>query len=314
MTPAEALADHRLQELALAIWASPLAQVRKRSDYPCLDQPLHVAILLIDGDTETQMQGLLGFLENSTGRYLHATVDALERVGATAAMTTLRSVEACMARHEVTWERLQADLTGSAEYQVDTFGRRHRDLREFTTEVAEVAGRFSMFEGPDGAHLPLVRWLATRLHHLDREVLAVGYRWAGSAGMDAMVCPMCGELGQVTVADHAVGFELRWSTSFRCETCGEAVEADDVGRMPEEFRARVIARSGLWAARTAAVTDAKTVASVLARGLGLRLDEALSRARAPNRQVVVGTRAEAQQAVAILRAGGVMSEVVRTEQ
>ncbi|MHA6533312.1 DMP19 family protein [Paenibacillus sp. BAC0078] len=39
-------------------------------------------LLLIDLDTELTMNGILGFLENSSGRYLAETIEALKHIGA----------------------------------------------------------------------------------------------------------------------------------------------------------------------------------------------------------------------------------------
>jgi hypothetical protein len=44
--------------------------VRDEADYPDLDNPLHFAMLAIACDTEIAMNGMLGFLENMTGRHV----------------------------------------------------------------------------------------------------------------------------------------------------------------------------------------------------------------------------------------------------
>ena len=61
-------ADEIIQELGGKIYARPLSLVRDEPSYPDLANPLHLIILLVDCDTEVMMNGMLGFLENMTGR------------------------------------------------------------------------------------------------------------------------------------------------------------------------------------------------------------------------------------------------------
>jgi hypothetical protein len=56
-------------------------------------------MLVIDFDTEVHMQGLCGFLENSTGRFLDETIDALEAIGAQETAATMRRIRAILAPH-----------------------------------------------------------------------------------------------------------------------------------------------------------------------------------------------------------------------
>jgi hypothetical protein len=43
-----------------------------------------VVVLVLDSDTEVNMQGMLGFLENSTGLFLAEAIGAFDRIGAQA--------------------------------------------------------------------------------------------------------------------------------------------------------------------------------------------------------------------------------------
>lgn len=69
-----------LEELSVRIYEPPLSSVRERMrDLPTA---LRTVVLAIDFDTEVTMQGILGFLENSTGLFLSETITAFEEIGA----------------------------------------------------------------------------------------------------------------------------------------------------------------------------------------------------------------------------------------
>lgn len=76
--------------------AKPYHRRKDLAAWPSLKNPLHVALLLIDFDTELTMDGLLGFLENSTGAYLDQTIDAFALVQASQTANTLRRVRDVM--------------------------------------------------------------------------------------------------------------------------------------------------------------------------------------------------------------------------
>ncbi|WP_068774281.1 hypothetical protein [Paenibacillus sp. FJAT-26967] len=53
-------------------------------------------VLVIDMDTEMNMNGILGFLENSTGLYLNETIEALDRMEAFRDANCLRNIRAIL--------------------------------------------------------------------------------------------------------------------------------------------------------------------------------------------------------------------------
>jgi len=59
-----------LNDIGLKSYEKPLSSIRVDPCWPSLGNPLHLAVLLVDFDTEVNMNGLLGFLENPTGAYL----------------------------------------------------------------------------------------------------------------------------------------------------------------------------------------------------------------------------------------------------
>jgi hypothetical protein len=167
-------ADSLIQELAVQIYQAPLVSIRDEADYPNLNIPLHLVVLLIDCDTEIEMNGILGFLENMTGRYLPQTTEALRLIGAPKCAAIFDSVHASMTRYGVTWERLRGDFEGSTEFQITSFRRLHGEaLDSFTAEVGKLVQGFSLFNtlySPEDAYAALCHYLETRLVELRQEI------------------------------------------------------------------------------------------------------------------------------------------------
>jgi hypothetical protein len=167
-------ADMLIQELAVQIYRPPLASVRDEANYPNLSNPLHLAVLLIDCDTEIEMNGILGFLENMTGRYLPQTTEALRLIGAPKCAVILNSVHASMTKHGVSSERLRGDFEGTTEFQITSFSEMHGDrLDLFTTEVDKLTNGLSIFNtrySPEDAYGAFCSYLDGRFDELCREV------------------------------------------------------------------------------------------------------------------------------------------------
>lgn len=120
-------ADKIIQELGIEIYQPPLSLIREEAEFPDLDNPLHLIVLLVDCDTEISMNGMLGFLENLSGQHLGKTIEALDTIGAAKSADLFRSVERCMTKHGVTWAKLRGDFEGSTEYQITSFRELHGD-------------------------------------------------------------------------------------------------------------------------------------------------------------------------------------------
>jgi len=143
-------ADAIIQNIGAEIYRAPLSKTRSEIDYPNLTNPLHLTVLLIDCDTEIEMNGILGFLENSTGRHLKQTIDALSMIGAPKSAAVLDSVQNCMIKHGITWESLRGDFEGTSEYQITSFRELHGESSEaFTCEVLQLTTGFSLFNTYD---------------------------------------------------------------------------------------------------------------------------------------------------------------------
>jgi len=167
-------AEDVIEGLAVKIYEQPLSQVRDEPEFPNLDNPLHVVVLLVDCDTEIAMNGMLGFLENLTGRHLGKTIEALERIDAPKTADLFRAVQSCMKAHGVTWAGLRGDFEGSAEFQITSFRKLHgKSLDAFTEEVSQITGRFGLFNrhiSLEDAFSMLCRYSQDRIELLQKEM------------------------------------------------------------------------------------------------------------------------------------------------
>ena len=166
-------ANDVIHQVGGKIYDHPLSMVRSESDFPDLANPLHLIVLLIDCDTEIMMNGMLGFLENMTGRHLVPTIEALRQIGVPKVASQLQAVHDCMTRYGVTWQLLRGDLEGGAEYEITTFRKLHGpQLDAFASEVSTLAHGFSLFR-PHSDEAPydaLCAYLESRLIELRREI------------------------------------------------------------------------------------------------------------------------------------------------
>jgi hypothetical protein len=130
--------DEILDSLAIQIYEPPLSKLRE--DLRSVPEVLRIPVLIIDFDTEVCMQGILGFLENSTGFYLADTIAAMEAIGAHDTAATLRAIQGIMAEHGVTHERLRGDFDRMQEWQITTFAESHG---EELSQMADLIGQES---------------------------------------------------------------------------------------------------------------------------------------------------------------------------
>jgi hypothetical protein len=173
----EALSPAKLIEaLSIRIYEPPLCTARDRLRE--IAEPLRVLILVLDFDTEVCMNGMLGFLENSTGLFFPETIDAFEKIGASETVSVLRGIEKTLERHGVTPARLRADFAGAQPHQITSFRELHGDLGTMPSEVEEDARQLYLY-GEYGTREPVWSLLEAFLETNGAECLAEISRVAG---------------------------------------------------------------------------------------------------------------------------------------
>lgn len=135
MTPDELITD-----VSLRRFESPLKETADREKAALSD--LGILILFLDFDAAVLSGGILGFIENSYGRYLNHTIEMFHRIKASETETVLRGIKTIMDKYGVTTTSLQADCAGIPEYTISSFSQRHGpELDSMADEFEKVPGK-----------------------------------------------------------------------------------------------------------------------------------------------------------------------------
>jgi hypothetical protein len=116
----------------------PLANLRDNGAIADLSNPISVAMLLVDFDTEVALNGIANFIGNSSGRYVVETISALRTVGCSAEAEALAQIEAITSAAGMTHQAIQADRSGLTEYSITSFSQLHGEKwRTVSTQAHE---------------------------------------------------------------------------------------------------------------------------------------------------------------------------------
>lgn len=88
-------------------------------------------ILLINFDTEMVMEGILGFLENSSGAFLNDTIKTLEKIQAEQDYNILNKIRRILDEHNITTSHLRANTNS------ETHGSEYDVMAENICEISE---------------------------------------------------------------------------------------------------------------------------------------------------------------------------------
>ena len=120
-------ASELLDDLSVRIYEPPLANIRDDGRISDTSNPLSVIMLLIDYETECSMNGINGYLGNSSGRRLPETIDALRMIGCTDHAEILQNIKTTAATGGMTHEAIQKDRTQLTPFAVTSFAKLHGD-------------------------------------------------------------------------------------------------------------------------------------------------------------------------------------------
>lgn len=122
MTP-----EDLLGELSTRIYQPPLTEMREDGRICDLADPVAVLMLILDFDTEVAMNGINNFLGNSSGRYAHETVAALQTIGAEVQAALLEKILTVAEKAGMTHDAIQQDRSGLDEFAITSFEKLHGD-------------------------------------------------------------------------------------------------------------------------------------------------------------------------------------------
>jgi hypothetical protein len=120
-------ADQLLDEFAVKIYKPPLSDLRHTGEIGDLFNPICVAMLIIDFETEVSMNGINNFIGNTSGRFAHQTVDALNAIGCTTQAAQLKQILEIAAAVGMTHTAIQSDRSDLQPYAVTSFAQLHGD-------------------------------------------------------------------------------------------------------------------------------------------------------------------------------------------
>lgn len=116
-----------LDQFSVKIYSSPLADLRTSGAIRDLGNPIHVAMLLIDFETEVSMSGINDFIGNSSGQYLSETIDALTQIGRHTDADLLRQISVVAADADMTYDAIQVERLNVPENTVTSWTKLHGD-------------------------------------------------------------------------------------------------------------------------------------------------------------------------------------------
>ena len=120
-------ASELLDDLSIRIYQPPLSVYRDDGRICDTTNPLSVVMLLIDYETECTMNGINGLLGNSAGRRLPETIVAMKKIGCIDHANILEEIQKTATAAGMTYEVMQEDCAGLAEFAVTSFAELHGD-------------------------------------------------------------------------------------------------------------------------------------------------------------------------------------------
>ncbi|PFM82699.1 DUF4375 domain-containing protein [Bacillus sp. AFS077874] len=128
-------------------------------------------ILIVNLDTELNMQGILGFLENSTGLFLDDTIETLQRIQAKEDYEILKAIKSILQQNNVSTQDLRNNVDNQTEYSITTFSETHSSkYDDMVSEISEVADNLYLYDGDRNLFDNLIKYVDTNKSNLVGEL------------------------------------------------------------------------------------------------------------------------------------------------
>lgn len=114
-----------LDAFSIKIYEPPLSKLRDNGGIRDLSNPIAVVMLVVDFETQVSMNGINNFIGNNTGIYADETVAALELIGCSDQSQKLKRILEIAAAAGMTYDAIQQDRSGQAEFAITTFTMLH---------------------------------------------------------------------------------------------------------------------------------------------------------------------------------------------
>jgi DNA-directed RNA polymerase subunit RPC12/RpoP len=126
------------------------------------------------------------------------------------------------------------------------------------------------------------------------------------------LCGNCDREIQMLVGQSVFDKKLIWHLSYNCPDCGETIELDDTGAIPDEFREEILAKEGNYSIVLEKEKCATVATKILREAMELSLTEAIKLKKKMPGSVFIGTKAETDQLRHFLAAKGLKHSIIRT--
>ncbi|KAA0543102.1 DUF4375 domain-containing protein [Bacillus sp. BGMRC 2118] len=128
-------------------------------------------ILLIDFDTEVTMQGILGFLENSTGFYLKDTINTFEKIQANEDHIILDKIESILKKYNISTRDLRNNVNKQGLYNINNFAELHgTDYENMSEEISILADSLYIYHEERNVFDLLSKYVSGEKNFLIREL------------------------------------------------------------------------------------------------------------------------------------------------
>jgi hypothetical protein len=121
----ELSAEDIIGQISLRLYEQENQHIRDNDMFLALPTVLRDIILIIDLDTEVSMEGILGFLENSTGLFLDDTILTLERIKANEDCLVMSNIRDILKKYNVSTYDLRDNVNRGNLYDITSFSKTH---------------------------------------------------------------------------------------------------------------------------------------------------------------------------------------------
>ena len=133
-------ASEIIESIATKIYSEPIER-RELTKYPQFVQDI---IFIIDLDTELTMNGMFGFIENSTVEYIDETISALKRISADSDANILQNI-----KHLINPKQLRKDMCVLETYAITSFKEIHNISDDVIDKIKALAKQMYIYNDFD---------------------------------------------------------------------------------------------------------------------------------------------------------------------
>jgi hypothetical protein len=160
-----------INEIALNLYNKENYKITERDTFYKLPVVIRDIILLINLDTELNMQGIMGFLENSTGLFLDDTIETLQRIQAKDDYEILKAIKFILEQNNISTMDLRNNVNNQMEYSITTFSETHSSkYDDLISEISEVADKLYLYDDDRNLFDYLIKYVDTSKNNLVEEL------------------------------------------------------------------------------------------------------------------------------------------------